>query len=72
MAANGGSDGHEHNEGFIQHEHDGDKQSEGTGHDMSGMMTPQIGGVTMEPAVTPGTTSTLTMIPVPTTMVLAT
>ena len=68
MAANSGSDGHGDNERFIQHENTSKIQSEGSGQDMRESITSNVGAL-LEPAVTPATTSTLTMIPVPTSMV---
>ena len=68
MAANSGSNGPEENEGFIRHENATEMLGEGRGGDMSKRWMPKSGGV-LEPVMTLGTTWTLTMIPVPTSMV---
>ena len=68
MAANGGSDGREDNEGFIQHENASETLSEGRGRDMRERWMPKS-GAPLEPVMTPETTWTPTMVPVPTSMV---
>lgn len=68
MAANRGSDGREDNEASTQHGNAGEPPSEGRGRDMKESVVPMTGPLS-EPAVTPETTSVLTMIPVPTSMV---
>ena len=68
MVANGGSDGREDNEGFIQLENASETLSEGRGRDMRERWTPKSGAL-LEPVMTPGTTWTPTMVAVPTSMV---
>ena len=68
MAANGGSDGPEDKEGSIQHENASETLSEGRRRDMRERWMPKSGAI-LEPVMTPGTTWTPTMVPVPTSMV---
>ncbi len=71
MAANGGSDGCGDTGGFFQHNNSSETLSEGGGRDVeerampiSGTLWPSTGA-----AMTAGMTSTITMVPVPTSMV---
>ena len=71
MAANGGSDGRGDNGGFFQHNNSSETLSEGEGRDVeerampiSGTLWPSTGA-----AMTAGTTSAITMVPVPMSMV---
>ena len=63
MAANSSSDGRDDKEAFGQHEKASETLSAGGGQDK------RVWWMLLEPVLTPGTTWTPTMIPVPTTMV---
>ncbi len=71
MAANGGSDGRGDTGGFFRHNNSSETLSEGGGPDMEERVMPISGTLwpSTGPAMTAGTTSAITMVPVPTSMV---